>query len=88
MATLELEAKDESELNWKSPLRKLVKFFQRSRNRWKTKYVAKKQECKRRGSQVRAVERSRAKWREAAEQAQQQVRALQHELEQYKKPSA
>jgi chromosome segregation ATPase len=88
MATVETEVDVESGLDWKSPLRKLVKFFQGSRNRWKAKYAAKKQECKLLSNQVRAVEKSRAKWRQDAEQAQQQVRELQHELEQYKKSPA
>jgi hypothetical protein len=88
MVTVELEVDDQSGLNWKSPLRKLVAFFQRSRNRWKAKYAAKKQQCKLMSNQVRAVEKSRAKWRQAAEQAQQQVLELQRELEQYKKSPA
>jgi chromosome segregation ATPase len=88
MATVETEVGVESGSDWKSPLRKLVRFFQRSRNRWKAKYAAKKQECKRLGNQVRAVEKSRAKWRQDAEQLQQQVRELQQELEQYKKSPA
>jgi hypothetical protein len=66
-------------------LPKLVRFFQRSRDGWKAKYAAKKQQCKLMGNQVRAVEKSRAQWRQAAEQAQQQVRELQRELEQSQK---
>jgi hypothetical protein len=88
MAAVEWEANDGLGMNWKSPVRKLVKFFQRSRNGWKAKYAAKKQECKLMGNQVRAVEKSRAKWRQAAEQAQRRVRELQHELEQHKKSPA
>lgn len=67
---------------------KLVNFFHRSREGWKAKYAAKRQECKLMGNQVRAVEKSRAKWREAAEQARQRVRHLEQELEQYKKSAA
>lgn len=89
MATVEMEQMGRpSGLNWKSPLRKLVKFFERSRNGWKEKYAAKKQECKLMGNQVRAVEKSRAKWRQAAEEAQQQVVQLQKELEQHKRSPA
>ena len=88
MAGVELNVDDRSEPNWKSPLRKLVRFFQRSRDQWKAKYVAKKQQYKAMSNQARAVEKSRAKWRQIAEQAQRQVRELQHELEQYKKSTA
>ncbi len=40
------------------------------------------------GNQVRAVEKSRTKWKEAALQAQKQVADLKKELEQYKKSPA
>jgi chromosome segregation ATPase len=50
--------------------------------------LAKKEQYRLIGNQVRAVEKSRAKWRQGAEQAQQQVRQLQQELEQHKKSSA
>lgn len=88
MSTVEMEVTGQSGQGWKSPLRKLVNFFHRSRDGWKAKYVAKKQECKLMGNQARAVEKSRAMWRQAAQQAQQQVRELQKELEQYKKSPA
>jgi hypothetical protein len=88
MTTLEMEAGNQSGSDWKSPLRKLVQFFRRSRDGWKAKYLAKKEQHRLIGNQVRAVEKSRAKWRQAAEQAQQQVRQLQQELEQHKKSSA
>jgi hypothetical protein len=88
MKTLELEAGSPSGSSWKSPLQKLAKFFERSRDRWKAKYFAKKEQYKLMGNQARAVEKSRAKWREMAELAQMQVRELQQELEQYKNPSS
>jgi len=88
MKTLELKAGSPSGSSWKSPLQKLAKFFERSRDRWKAKYFAKKEQYKLMGNQARAVEKSRAKWREMAELAQTQVRELQQELEQYKKPSS
>lgn len=87
MESLELKAGSPSGSSRKSPVRKLVKFFERSRNRWKAKYFAKKVQYKLMGNQARAVEKSRAKWREAAELARAQVRELQQELERYKKSS-
>jgi hypothetical protein len=88
MTRVETDFGDQSGPNWKSPIRKLARFFKRSRDRWKAKYAAKKQQYKLMGNQARAVEKSRAKWRQAAEQAQQRVRELQKELEQYKKSPA
>ena len=40
MATVDMEVTDRSVPNWKSPLRKLAGCFQRSRDGWKAKYVA------------------------------------------------
>lgn len=84
MATVEMEVTDRRGLDWKSPLRKLAKSFQRSRDAWKAKYMAKRRQCRRMDSQLRAVEKSRAKWIEAAQQARQQIRELERELEQHK----
>lgn len=78
----------ETKEQWKSPVRKLVRFFQRSRDRWKEKYHALKHKCKLMANQMRAVERSRQSWRQKAQQAQQELRRLQQELEQYKKSVA
>lgn len=83
-----MEAMQGSVQWWKSPVRKLVRFFQRSRDGWKAKYRALKGKCKLLGNQVWAVEKSREKWRQLARQAQQQVRQLQQELEAYKKSVA
>jgi len=88
MATREPELKEQPAPEWKSPLRKLTQFFLGSRDRWKAKYRALKDECKLLGNQVRAVEKSREKWRQDAQQAQQQLRQVQHALEAYKKSVA
>lgn len=88
MVTVEKEVGSQSGPSWKSPLRKLVTFFEQSRDRWREKYFTKKEQYKLMGNQARAVEKSRAKWREAAEEAQEQVRQLQQELERYKKSPA
>ena len=85
MATVEMEVGSQAEPTWKTPIRKLVRFFKRSRDRWKAKYFARKEQCKRMENKARAVEKSRAKWRDAAEQAQTEIRQLRQELEQYKK---
>jgi chromosome segregation ATPase len=61
----------------KSPLRKLVRFFERSRDRWKAKYQNLKRERKRMQNQVRAVEKSREQWAARAKAAEQRVAELQ-----------
>ena len=57
-----VELMDRQVPTWKSPLRKLARFFGRSRDRWKAKYAALKKSFKLLVNQVRAVEKSREKW--------------------------
>ena len=70
---------------FRSPLRKLVRFFQVSRDNWKGKYQELKKQAKLMGNQVRAVEKSRAHWRARAEQSEQRVQQLEHELAELKR---
>ena len=72
---------------FKSPLRKLVVFFENSRDRWKTKHQEIKRRLKKEQNQVRAVEKSRASWRAKAEAATERVQELERELAELKKVS-
>jgi hypothetical protein len=63
-------------LTFKSPAAKLIEFFRRSRDGWKAKHQAVKQENKKLANQVRAVEKSREQWRQTARSAQQHIREL------------
>lgn len=74
-----------SDGTWKSPLRKLVRFFQRSRDQWKRKHHALKKDIKREQNQRRAVERSRQHWREKATRAERRVCELEAALGALKK---
>ena len=69
---------------FKSPVMKLVRFFELSRDKWKAKHHKVKQELKLMGNQVRAVEKSRVHWKEVAQQERQRVRELSRELEKQK----
>ena len=62
-----------SEKTYTSPQRKLVKFFERSRDQWKAKSRAAKTGLKRLGTRLRRVERRNAAY-------QQQVKALQKQV--------
>ena len=64
----------------KSPLKKLLRFFQRSRNQWKAKHGIVKKECALLANQVRAVERSRAAWKAKAKEAQRKLAELKQNL--------
>ena len=65
---------------FKSPKGKLVRFFQRSRDGWKRKYMELKRNNKKLSNQTRAVEKSRAHWREIARREQRRSREFEREL--------
>lgn len=73
---------------FKSPQKKLVRFFQQSRDGWKAKYMDCKRELKRLGNQVRAVEKSRSHWKDVARQEQARCKQLARELEELKRSLA
>ena len=64
----------------KSPVKKLVVFFQSSRDKWKAKYLAKRDQAILLANQVRADEKSRQQWRTNAEEARQEVKQLKQQL--------
>ena len=76
------------EMEYVSPLRKLVRFFESSRDKWKAKHQEVKKQFKLAQNQIRAVEKSRAKWRQGAEIAIAEADALRTELEASKNDSA
>ena len=65
-----------NEKNYTSPPRKLVKFFERSRDQWKAKSRVAKTGLKRLGTRLRRVERRSAAY-------PQQVKALQEQVAQW-----
>jgi chromosome segregation ATPase len=69
---------------YKSPVTKLLRFFEASRDQWKKKHHELKAELKLAHNQVRAVEKSREIWRERAEDSAQRVRQLEAELAEIK----
>jgi hypothetical protein len=60
----------------------LVRFFQKSRDRWKEKCQQVRGQLKALLVRIRDLERSRAAWRTRAEQHEQELRQLQQELAQ------
>ena len=59
---------------FKSPVKKLVEFFRRSRNKWKAKYFVKRDDSILLANKVRAIQKSRTYWRELAQDAQQKAK--------------
>lgn len=65
---------------FKSPSRKLIRFFERSRDNWKRKYMELRRERKKLSNQVRAVEKSREHWKEVARRERQRAEQFEREL--------
>jgi len=76
------------EKTYRSPVRKLMWFFQRSRDGWKRKLQEAKVLSKRLSNRVRKLEASRDRWKERAKQGQQEARRLREEVAAEKKAVA
>jgi hypothetical protein len=65
--------------DYKSPVRKLVAFFKRSRDKWKLKMAKAKKELKRLENRVRFLEKSRDHWKDKARELEAKNARLQAE---------
>lgn len=71
---------------FKSPARMLVRFFQRSRNKWKQKYMETKTEIKRHKNRAADARRSREQWKAKVQLLEAEVQRLESERDAEKKP--
>ena len=67
-----------------SPLRKLARFFHHSRDSWKEKCQKAKAAVKGLKNQIYALKKCRDEWKERANQQEQELNQLRHELEEQK----
>lgn len=88
MASVAMGATEQIERVPRSPVRKLMRLFKNSRDKWKAKYSELRRNYRVVDNKVRAVTKSRERWRQMAEQAQHEARRLREELESIKKSSA
>jgi len=61
---------------YKSPVRKLVKFFEQSRDQWKEKHQTTKKANKYLKNRIRTLQASKAKWREEALDLRKQLKKV------------
>ena len=84
-----MDAREPIEIDtFRSPRKKLLRFFHSSRDRWKAKCLLAKSERKLLANQVRAVEKSRQTWRERFQAEQCKNKELQRELAELKRALA
>ena len=69
---------------YRSPRHKLLGFFEKSRDRWKSKCLAAKRKAKALANNVTALRKSREQWKAHARQQRDEVDRLRQELEQAK----
>ncbi len=61
---------------YKSPVRKLARFFEKSRDRWKAKCREAKKTIKYLKNRVRFLEESRARWKSQSQEFEARVKQL------------
>jgi hypothetical protein len=71
----------EFEERYKSPIRKLLPFFERSRNGWKEKCTAAKATVKQLKNQTAKLQQSRQRWKELAKKQALELEQLRRELD-------
>ena len=72
---------EQTEKTYKSPRRKLVRFFEKSRDQWKAKCLEAKATAKGLKHRIRYLEQSKAEWKTKAKELEQELarmRAQQH----------
>lgn len=78
------QPEQEQEKRYKSPQRKLVTFFEKSRDAWKAKCREAKKTVKRLKNRIRFLEQSKERWKSRVgelESEMEQMRAQQRSLE-------
>jgi len=68
------------ETGYKSPRRKLVRFFEKSRDQWKAKCQTAKATVKRLENRVRFLEKSKAQWKSRTQTLEQEVTQLRRQV--------
>ena len=61
---------------YKSPLKKLVHFFEESRDNWKSKYFEKSKELKKAKNQINDLKHRKEDWKERAKKAEDALKEI------------
>jgi len=72
---------------YKSPKRKLVRFFEKSRDNWKRKYKEAKKTIRYLKDRMRSLEKSRDYWKEQAREANEKLKIYEAEKNKKKRNS-
>ena len=69
------------EKTYRSPVKKLVRFFSKSRDTWKQRNRESKKRLKSFDTRLRVMRKDRNRWKELAQQQQTELEQLREELE-------
>ena len=69
---------------YRSPTKKLLRFFESSRNKWKAKCLASKRRVKRLLTKVADLQASRERWKNEAKQLRSELAQIRAELDEQK----
>jgi len=64
------------ETPYKSPLKKLVVFFEKSRDKWKAKYIETKKDLKRAKNQINDLKHRKEMWKERAIKTENRLKEI------------
>ena len=70
---------------YKSPVKKLARFFEESRDNWKQKYKETKKTVRYLSYKMRSLERSRDEWKKKAQEEKEKRKMAEEKIESYKK---
>ena len=73
------------EKTYKTPLKKLSRFFEKSRDNWKAKYLEKKIELKRAKNQINDLKHRKEDWKDRAIEAENKIKEFENESSETKK---
>jgi len=72
---------------YKSPIKKLARYFEKSRDQWKTKYGKAKKTIVYLNNRVRSLEKSRDNWKSQAQEAKEKLKTYEAQNSQKKQTS-
>lgn len=69
--------------NYKSPIKKLARFFEISRDNWKIKFFELKKESKRLINRIYDLEKRKDNWKQRATKAEDELKSLQLKIKEF-----
>jgi archaellum component FlaC len=69
--------------DYKSPIKKLIRFFEISRDGWKDKYLTLKKDLKRFKNRIYDLEKRKENWKQEALNSREEIKSLQLKVQEF-----